>query len=345
MERPNKTANRLLPILALLVCLQFAVAHLASAQQVINVRAEVLNKTVVVWYDLTGGSSGEKFAVQISYSSDGGRNFSAPLRSVTGDVGDGVTAGRGKRITWDVLKDVDGLMGDNFAFKVAAKGERSSTEGMVYVEGGWFEMGSNDGDSDEKAVHRVYVGSFHMDKTEVTVASYRRFAGATGRSMPSAPSWGWHDDHPVVNVSWDDAVAFAKWAGKRLPTEAEWEFAARGGTWTKGYKFSGSNSIADVAWYDSNSRSKTHPVGQKQPNEFGLSDMSGNVWEWCSDWYDENYYKSSSERDPKGPANGIFRVLRGGSWYGFEYFSRVANRNTSNPRGRDINFGFRCARD
>ena len=163
--------------------------------------------------------------------------------------------------------------------------------------------------------------------------------------MPSAPSWGWQENHPIVNVTWDDASAYAQWAGKRLPTEAEWEYAARGGRLSKGYTYSGGNDPGAVAWYDGNSGKQTQPVGEKSPNELGLYDMSGNVWEWCADLYDENYYRNSPKQDPTGPSSGQFRVLRGGSWNINDSYCRLTYRNWFFPSLRGNNIGFRCAQD
>jgi formylglycine-generating enzyme required for sulfatase activity len=149
------------------------------------------------------------------------------------------------------------------------------------------------------------------------------------------------DDCPVEKVSWHDANAYAQKVGKRLPTEAEWEYAARGGNKSKGYTYSGGNNLDAVGWYNDNSRSKTHPVAQKQPNELGLYDMSGNVWEWCSDWYDKGYYSRSPQNDPQGPNSGKYRVLRGGRWNFSDYLCRVAARLRYYPDRRDSYSGFR----
>jgi formylglycine-generating enzyme len=216
--------------------------------------------------------------------------------------------------------------------------------GMVLVTGGTFQMGSASGESNEQPVHAVTLGSYYLDSREVTVAQYLAFCTSTVKSVPSAPSWGWSDDNPIVNVTWDDATAYAVWAGKRLPTEAEWEYAARGGALTHGYAYSGSNTIGDVAWYESNSENRTHAAGTKASNELGLYDMSGNLWEWCSDWYDSKYYSVSPSVDPKGPAQGSGRVLRGGSYYSVKGYCRVAIRDRNSPTN-PINFGFRCAKD
>ena len=217
-----------------------------------------------------------------------------------------------------------------------SSGSGQSKDGMVWIEGGTFMMGSNDGGSDEKPVHQVTVNGFYMDKTEVTQAEYERVMGNNPSSFKNCP------DCPVESVSWDDAKAYCEKVGKRLPTEAEWEYAARAGSTTKYYWGNGAPDA--YAWYDGNSGQKTHPVGQKQPNAWGLYDMSGNVWEWCSDWYNEDYYANSPAQDSKGPSSGTGRVLRGGSWFNLPESLRSANRVRNGPDDRFINNGFRCVR-
>ena len=216
---------------------------------------------------------------------------------------------------------------------------------MVKVEGGTFTMGAtseqgNDADSDEKPTHRVTLSAFHIGKYEVTQAEWEAVMG-------SNPSYYKGSNKPVENVSWNDCQEFIKKLNRltglsfSLPTEAQWEYASRGGNRSKGYKYSGSNKIKDVAWYDGNSGSKTHEVGTKQPNELGLYDMSGNVWEWCSDWYGS--YSSGSQTNPTGPSSGSYRVLRGGGWCNGARNCRVSFRNGNDPDRRDDSSGLRLS--
>ena len=248
-----------------------------------------------------------------------------------------------------------------------------SSDNMVYVEGGTFMMGSNAGSDDEKPVHSVTVNSFYISKYEVTVGEFEKFIKATGYKTDAekegfsyiwtGSNWdkqngvNWRcgvsgerrreneKNHPVIHVSQNDAKAYTEWAGGRLPTEAEWEFVARGGNKSKGYKYSGSDNIDEVAWYNNNSNSKTHEVGTKAPNELGIYDMSGNVWEWCQDWYSENYYGSSPSNNPEGPSSGTYRVLRGGSWGNNVDNCRSAVRGRINPVVRFYDGGFRLVQD
>ena len=220
-----------------------------------------------------------------------------------------------------------------------------STFDMVFVKGGTFTMGANvenssDVSDDEKPSHSVTLSDFYIGKYEVTQAQWRAVMG-------NNPSKFKGDNLPVEKVSWDDIQEFIKrlnaQTGKRfrLPTESEWEYAARGGNRSKKCKYSGSNNIGDVVWFNGNSDRKPHPVGLKHPNELGIYDMSGNVWEWCQDWY--GCYSGSSLVNPLGPSSGTYRVLRGGSWYYYAGDCRVSNRSYDYPDYRNRNYGFRLA--
>lgn len=224
----------------------------------------------------------------------------------------------------------------------------------VWVEGGTFEMGctSNESDcnNDEKPMHTVYVDGFYMSKYEVTFAHYDKFCEATGRTKPDDEGWG-RGNRPVINVSWHDAMAFCQWLSEktdatiRLSTEAEWEYAARGGQKLHNYKYAGSNNVNNVAWYKSNSGGRTQLVGQKEPYELGLFDMSGNVWEWCLDWYDRDFYSKSPRNNPRNTSDSSYLVLRGGSWINFSRFVRITKRGFGIPSHSDYSIGFRLLRE
>ena len=234
---------------------------------------------------------------------------------------------------------------------------------MVYVEGGEFTMGSPDSEKEafdnEKPQHRVWIDSFWINKFQVRFREFDVYCKETlnykrglivKKHYPYDNRWG-RNWMPVINVNWYDAVNFTKWLSEkiglnfRLPTEAEWEYAARGGRLAKGYQYSGSNNANDVGWYKSNSGSKTHPVGLKKPNELGIYDMSGNVLEWCSDWYSGEYYLESPYSNPQGPLLGAYRICRGGSWNNDAIYLRCAFRYLGDPSSRDNNLGFRLVLD
>jgi formylglycine-generating enzyme required for sulfatase activity len=220
---------------------------------------------------------------------------------------------------------------------------------LVKVTGGTFTMGDEHGlgQEDEQPTHQVTLTDFYIGKTEVTVAQYRSYCNATGVSMPEEPSLGWNSNDPIVRVSWNDAINYCDWLSEKLdknitlPTEAQWEFAARGGNKSKGYKYAAGRSMATAGWYADNSGNKAHAVAQKKANELGLYDMSGNVWEWCLDWYKSDYYATSPTKNPKNTARSGSRVLRGGSWINKASYCRVANRYSSEPDDRNDSYGFR----
>ena len=326
----------------MVVCL-FACCMLA-AQNVTNIVAEQVEKNIHVSYDLD-----KQADITLLLSTDGGKTFTE-LHRVSGDVGKNISAGH-RTIVWDVLSERDRLVGDDFVFKVKAQGDENLTftvNGvtfkMIYVKGGTFQMGATSeqgsaAESDEKPVHSVTLSDYYMGETEVTQALWEAVMG-------SNPSYFKGDNLPVEEVSYNDIVneflpKLNRLTGKtfRLPSEAEWEYAARGGSKSVGYKYSGSSSIDAVAWYGDTS--KTHAVGTKQPNELGLYDMSGNVEEWCSDWYGS--YGSGAQTNPTGHVSGSLRVLRGGSWYDDAGYCRVSARDYGFPGDRGSNYGFRLS--
>jgi formylglycine-generating enzyme required for sulfatase activity len=248
----------------------------------------------------------------------------------------------------------------------------------VWVPPGTFMMGCSPGDNectaDEEPAHQVTITKgFWMGQTEVTVGAYKRFAVAIGRPMPPEPNLiarplnpGWGDEAmPIVDVTWDEAQAYCRWAGGRLPTEAEWEYAARAGSTAARY-----GDLDEIAWYADNSGGQRldsdriwkqdqanfekrintngngpHEVSQKRANRLGLFDMLGNVWEWVNDWYDEKYYQSSPSQDPAGATGGTLHVLRGGCWGFGPSVVRLSFRGRNNPALRVGYFGFRCVQE
>jgi formylglycine-generating enzyme len=260
---------------------------------------------------------------------------------------------------------------------VSAQQTGSIMPAMVHLDGGTFMMGYNAGSDDERPIHKVTVNSFYLGKYEVTFSDFKKFVDATGYKTDAEQSdtvklkhglpprgikngsWNKYSNgkplpasdslRPVGNVSWNDAVAYLGWLSKqtgknfRLPTEAEWEFAARGGVKTKGFKFIGGNNLDEVAWYQKNAGGRTHTTGKKMPNELDIYDMAGNVVEWCSDWYSETYYKTSPEMDPAGPDRGSHKVLRGGSWAREAERMRLTYRNNEFPYNSSPGMGFRPA--
>jgi formylglycine-generating enzyme required for sulfatase activity len=232
--------------------------------------------------------------------------------------------------------------------------ERENTESqnqpeMLLIPGGEFMMGS-DTDDDHSPAHLVRLDSFHIDAREVTNAEYFEFCQATGHRLPEF--WGIearrsgpdYPNHPVVGVSWQDAADYAEWRGKRLPTEAEWEYAARGEL--AGLNYPRADTLSPVhANYAASELGHAVETGSYAPNGYGLFDMSGNVFEWVADWYSGDYYRQYTLSNPLGPEAGKFRVIRGGGWHSGAFCNRTYYRNALPPQWVDFAVGFRCARD
>ena len=339
----------------LTVFILFCLCIGAKAQQITGLTAAQSGKQIIITYNLTGKQGVNDYEVKLYVSTDGGSKWERIYSGLSGAVGEKQQAGTGKTITWDVLADRDRLVGDNIRFKITAaftEGGVNYTETvngvkieMVFVKGGSFTMGctseqGSDCDDDEKPSHSVTLSDYYIGKYEVTQGQWKAVMGNN-----PAYDYGVGDQYPVYYVSWIDIQGYLSklnsLTGKKyaLPTEAQWEYAARGGNKSKAYRYSGSNDIDAVAWYTSNSGSKTHAAGGKQSNELGIYDMSGNVYVWCSDWYGD--YSSSSQTNPKGPSSGSYRVFRGGGWSGHAQYCRSANRNRSTPVSRSNYLGLR----
>lgn len=380
---------------------------ISHAPVVTNVKVEQRpDSTLEITYDVDD-RDGDLLEVSVIASDTTGKEFNIKARSVKGEVGRIIFPGKNKKIVWEANKDIPGVDLKKLRIRIVADdgvrlipgttSETSSssklismpraaetqkpnphtspgkppTDGsaMVLIPAGEFQMGSSDGDPDERPVHTVYVDAFYMDVYEVTNAQYRKFVEATGREKPfywRFPHYS-DPDQPVVGVTWEDAKAYCEWAGKRLPTEAEWERAARGGI--DGQKFFWGDSLIPTGrvgnFPDESAKeafpkwnvltgyrdgySHPAPVGSFGPNRYGLYDMGGNVWEWCSDWYSPTYYSVSPKNNPKGPATGQDHVIRGGSWYADDKgCSRIANRynySESYYINSSSTIGFRCAKD
>jgi len=356
----------------------------AEAQQITGVDFVQVGKTIEVTYNITNAKKGQEFDVELWYKKDYD-SYKKIYINLHGDYGkveatrDGTIYGK---IIWKLLEGGDKQLKGKLSFIIRANIKNTVPAGMVYVKGGTFQMGSNES-SDEKPIHSVTVSDFYIGKYEVTNEEYCKFLNAYGSDKVKSGTysgetmiylsnekydakydWGIHksgsrwtpasgkEKHPVIYVTWFGANEYCKWAGGRLPTEAEWEYAARGGSKSNGYTYSGSNTIGNVAWYDENSYDKgsshtdygTHVVGTKKTNELGIYDLSGNVWEWCSDWYGSDYYSSSPSNNPNGASSGSNRALRGGSWYDDATHCRVAYRYYDYSTNSDYYDGFRLAR-
>ena len=362
----------------------------AYSQSISNTDFTVSGNQIIVTYDLNADAT-QEFDITLYISRDNGSTWQGPLSYVTGNVGEKQTSGNNRLIIWDALREYNALKGTiGFQIRAKSKIDKNFPE-MVFVKGGTFQMGSNDGYSEEKPVHTVTVDDFYIGKYEVTVAEFEKFINATNYQTDAdkgGNSWvytnsewkeedgvNWRYDakgdkrprsdynHPVIHVSWNDAVAYCNWLKKttgkafRLPTEAEWEYAAGGGNKSNGYKWAGINSESslyryanfadkntDFSWATKSQNDNytyTAPVGEYSPNELGIYDMTGNVWEWCSDWYDSDYYENSPRNNPQGASSGIFRVLRGGSCNIKPNDCRVARRHRNPPTFRSSNIGFR----
>ena len=328
---------------------------LSNGSEISNLRAEWSGNTVNLLYDYSNGRG------QHAYSSEDDYEYSYRQPDGLSTSGAIFSASTNSEVTWDEFDDLDNPDTKDLVFVVWSNQGDSEYRDMVFIPAGRFRMGSKF-NADEKPKHDVSVKGFYLDKYEVTVKQFRQFCRATRRKMPRQPLWN-NENHPVVNVTWHEANAYARWAGKRLPTEAEWEYAARSGnkrlyySWgnVKPDRRNGGN-IADESIRAEKRGWKiwkgyfdgfvyTSPVGSFNPNQYGVYDLTGNVCEWCSDWYQADYYKNSPEFNPKGPQKGSHKVLRGGSWNLGPRAVLTTKRFYFRPDVTINYVGFRCAKD
>jgi formylglycine-generating enzyme required for sulfatase activity len=326
-----------------------------AAQTISNIRISQDKELgyYTITFDLSGKADDLYFIQAVPYKN--GNELANPRSFYGKSISERCAARENLTIFWNPV--IEGVDKYGWQFKIYAFLAPST---LVFVEGGTFMMGSNEGEADEKPVHQVTVSSFYLGNCEVTQKEWTEVMG-------SNPAHWKGDNLPVEQVSWYDAVDYCNklsekeglkpcysksrskiicdWTanGYRLPTEAEWEYAARGGKQSKGYIYSGSNELGSVAWYDKNSGRRTHEVGTKKPNELGIFDMSGNVWEWCWDSYEN--YTSASQINPKGANERSDSVLRGGAW---DYYNSdvypVTIRGIGTPYANSQNIGFRVLR-
>lgn len=341
------------------------------SQRVDNLRFEKDSSGLVhIYYDLSGDKP--YYVVEnVYYIVDNGQRWRRyPIKSLSRGFFR-QQPGKQKEIIWNASAEGKRVTEDTY-FSIDIHDDKDIV--MAFVEGGTFQMGSNNGYDNEKPPHTVTVHDFYIGKYEITTIQFCRFlneidcpgdgcfddleygyveyidmdddecqlyyTGGGGKKFRT--KLGFSSD-PVILVSWYGANAFARWAEGCLPTEAEWEFAARGGNKSKGYHYSGSNNIDEVARYHENSNSFSTGRMQK-PNELDIYDMSGNAMEWCNDWYDAHYYSVSPANNPQGPAEGKFRVLRGGAWPSHAKGCRVTFRFRAMPALMDSYAGFRIVR-
>jgi len=305
------------------------------AQKVSNIHAEQRGQDIVVLYSLETTSPCE---VSLLLSQDNGATWGSPLKNVSGDVGKNISGGE-KQIAWKVLDEQEYLVGDKMKFKVIANGRKFFEPEMVFVEGGTFQMGSISGESDDKPIHLETLRSFNIGKYEVTQAQWKAVMGTNPSDFTGC------NNCPVETVSWNEVQEFImqinSQTGKnyRLPSEAEWEYAAKGGKGEGEFPISDSESLNSTAWFVENSNSEPHGVGGKKPNELGVYDMIGNLWEWCADWYGD--CNSNNETNLTGKSSGKSRVIRGGSWYNDSSFCNTTFRMGYEPNNSDRYVGFR----
>lgn len=313
------------------------------SQSVTNIKAEQTGNDIIITYDLNYHNQSRYFTIELFVSVDGGRTYTGPLSKVEGAIGEKIQPGIHRQIKWSVLEELSNLNSDEIIFEIRGVQKFSFDVEFVTVGEGTFRMGSKSGKNDEGPLHKLNISEFYLSKYEITQDQWFQVMGNNPSENKSCPSC------PVENVSYNEVIEFLNKISDndnlfRLPTEAEWEYAASNNLVTSVTSYSGSNNINAVAWYIRNSEGHTHPVGEKFPNSFGCYDMSGNVQEWVFDFYYPSYYKTSPIENPRGPSSGSARVIRGGGFNMSVNHSKIYSRNYDMPEYKSSNLGFRIVK-
>ncbi|MCF8378814.1 MAG: formylglycine-generating enzyme family protein [Bacteroidales bacterium] len=327
-----------------LVVFLFLTPAICFTQSISNIRAVQKGDFIIVNYDFNYYNQLESFEIELYVSTDGGRTFSGPLQKVSGDVGAKIYSGSNRQITWRVLEEFQDLFSNEIVFEIRGSQKLNFDIEFVFVTGGSINMGSKSGENDEKPIHKITVDDFYLSKYEITQAQWFQVMGTNPAENNSCPQC------PVERVSYVDVLEFIGKINRssgttyRLPTEAEWEYAAGDNSLKNQNPYAGSNLINSVAWYNTNSNRKTQEVGKKLPNAYGCYDMSGNVQEWCMDFYSPTYYISSPTTNPQGPPSGSTRVIRGGAFNMSASHCTIFSRNYEVPEYSSSNLGFRLVK-
>jgi len=370
--------DRLFLFLSILISISLSNSY---SQAIQNIKVFQSNDTVKIFYDIIGGRPDDLLKITLTVSDDGGNIFSIIPKSMWGDIGIRVETGSNKTIYWLPLKDSIQLIGNNFVFNVSASVVGGENIELVPVKGGIFIMGDTfgEGKTDETYTHDVKLENFEIGAYEITNVQFAKFLAEYGADyiisgeyknepMIYASKNGLIKDlfvwevqpgkeyNPVVGITWYGAYEFCLYYNYRLPTEAEWEYAARemgkkikfgdgkNAAVHADINFNGVEIISNNSSLEGSKDSATVRVGNYNPNALGLFDMSGNVWEWCQDWYQSNYYMVSKFDGPTGPWLGKYKVIRGGSWFNSAFGIRTTVRSFYYPYGQRMDIGFRVAR-
>jgi len=382
-KRHNNIFGIILSRVFTIIIIAASFSYSTFSQSIQNIKVSQVHDSVYINYNLIGKKDEDIFKVFLTISDDGGSTFSITPKRISGDVGNYVVSGNNKEIVWDPLSENMQLFGNNYVVSLKANiiGDSGYIE-TVHIPGGKFEMGDKfgEGSTDETFVHTVFLDDYEIGMYEVTNIQFGAFLKAYGSDVVQSGEFegeqmiyenpngfkkiqaGWatvwniqpnKEYYPVVGVTWYGANEFCHFYGYRLPTEAEWEYAARelgkqvrfgngeNAAKLQEINFNGIEKIENNSNLEGNNNGGTVRIGNYKPDSLGIYDMSGNVWEWCQDWYQSNYYHHSKSYLPSGPFVGLYKVIRGGSWYTTAFGVRNTARSFYKPYGSNGDIGFR----